>query len=277
MLWQRIITALVLVIAIGGAMVWSPAAFGVIAAVAIGLAMWEWLRLAGWTSIVAAGIAAVVTGGLFALGASDPLLAGTSLTVICALATGVWLIITTVVVRSRLTGFPVSRGVATALGLTLLPAAWLAVLHFYQAGGAWLMVSVVAMVWIADVAAYFAGRAFGKTKLAPAISPGKTWAGVGGAVVAVLLAALAFSVWAPGLDLFSSRLIAAAGAPLALALLAIVVLVSVAGDLFESQLKRNAGMKDSSHLLPGHGGVYDRIDALLPVLPACVLLESLFR
>ncbi|MEF9995652.1 MAG: phosphatidate cytidylyltransferase [Burkholderiaceae bacterium] len=277
MLYQRIITALVLLAVIGGAMLWSPAAFDLIAAVTIGLAMWEWLRLAGWSSVVAGFTGAAVTGGLLAWDGSGLALSSTALTVICALATAVWVLIAAVVVRSRLTGFPVSRAMASGLGVTLLSAAWLAVRHFYDAGGALLMVSVLAIAWIADVAAYFAGRAFGKSKLAPAISPGKTWAGVWGAVIAVVAAALALAHWTPGLDLFSSRLIAAAGAPLALALLALVVLVSVAGDLFESQLKRNAGMKDSSHLLPGHGGVYDRIDALLPVLPACVLLESLFR
>ncbi len=276
MLGQRILTALVLLAAIGGALAWSPAAFDGIAALAIAIAMWEWLRLAGWPSGVAGGIAAGVTGGLLALQLSGWLVGGTFLLGLSALATAVWLLITAVVVRSRNTGFAVGRSLASLLALTLLPAAWFAVLHFY-AGGVLLMVSVLAIVWIADVAAYFSGRAFGKTKLAPAISPGKTWAGVVGAVAAVLLVALALAGFAPQLDLFSSRLIAAAGAPLALALLALVVLVSVAGDLFESQLKRNAGMKDSSHLLPGHGGVYDRIDALLPVLPAAVLLEALFR
>jgi len=116
------------------------------------------------------------------------------------------------------------------------------------------LLSVLAIAWVADIAAYFAGRQFGKRKLAPSISPGKTWEGALGAVVAVQLY-LGFTGLYPG-TVF-------AGFFIALALTAACIL----GDLFESLLKRQAGIKDSSNLLPGHGGVLDRIDSLLALLP----------
>ena len=139
-----------------------------------------------------------------------------------------------------------------------------------------LLLSVLVLVWIADTAAYVFGRAFGKRKLAPHISPGKTWAGVVGALIAVIALALLANRFWPASDLLSNRLVARYGFGAA-ALLAALVVVSIVGDLFESLLKRQAGVKDSSHLLPGHGGVYDRIDALLPVLPLAALLEWMAR
>ena len=135
-----------------------------------------------------------------------------------------------------------------------------------------MLLSVLVIVWLADTAAYFAGRAFGKRKLAPHISPGKTWAGVVGAAVAVVVAAWAAFWIAPEASLWSNGLIVSLG-PLAVMLLALLVALSIVGDLFESLLKRQAGVKDSSGLLPGHGGFYDRIDALLPVLPLAVVFE----
>jgi len=147
--------------------------------------------------------------------------------------------------------------------------------HFLREG-AIVLLSVLAIVWLADTAAYFAGRAFGKRKLAPHISPGKTWAGVVGAVIAVVGVAVGAYRLAPDAALFSSRLLAALGVAGAV-LLAAVVLLSIVGDLYESLLKRQAGVKDSSHLLPGHGGFYDRVDALLPTLPLAALLEWVAR
>jgi len=138
------------------------------------------------------------------------------------------------------------------------------------------LLSVLFIVWLADTAAYFAGRAFGKRKLAPHISPGKTWAGVAGAVVAVIGVALIAYQVAPGAGLLSSRLLSTLGFVGAV-LLGAIVLLSIVGDLFESLLKRQAGVKDSSHLLPGHGGFYDRVDALLPALPLAALLEWIAR
>jgi phosphatidate cytidylyltransferase len=128
------------------------------------------------------------------------------------------------------------------------------------------------VVWLADIGAYFAGKAFGRHKLAPAISPGKTWEGaIGGWLAVLIVAAVAFALHAFEPTLYSA-LLEHLGAARTLVTLTILVVFSVIGDLFESMLKRQAGVKDSSGLLPGHGGVLDRIDALLPVLPLAMLL-----
>jgi phosphatidate cytidylyltransferase len=122
----------------------------------------------------------------------------------------------------------------------------------------WLILAVMVLVWGADIGAYFSGRRFGKRKLAPRVSPGKSWEGVFGGLLATLLICLLVGLyrgWST-LDLF-----------LALAGTAVVVLVSVVGDLTESMFKRQSGVKDSSNLLPGHGGVLDRIDSLTAAIP----------
>jgi phosphatidate cytidylyltransferase len=131
-------------------------------------------------------------------------------------------------------------------------------LHGLGDTGPYFVLALFVIIWLADSGAYFAGRAFGRHKLSPHVSPGKTWAGVGGAVLATLTAAVLL-VWGG----------ASSGAGLAgLLLLAVVVtLVSIGGDLWESRLKREAGMKDSGSLLPGHGGMLDRIDSLLAAAP----------
>jgi phosphatidate cytidylyltransferase len=135
----------------------------------------------------------------------------------------------------------------------LLPT-WAALLYLHARGPATLL-GVMAVVWIADTAAYFAGRHFGRHKLAPAISPGKTWEGVAGALVALALYAGVVGLTA-GLPLLSLILMVSG-----------LLYVSVLGDLFESWIKRVSGMKDSGAVLPGHGGVLDRIDALTSTLP----------
>lgn len=134
--------------------------------------------------------------------------------------------------------------------------------------------SVLATVWIADIGAYFSGKAFGKHKLAPSISPGKSWEGAVGGWLAVLIGST-MTIFVPALnDTFAVRIQSHWGWSGMLAILTVMVIASVVGDLFESQLKRRAGMKDSSNLLPGHGGVLDRIDALIPTLPFAALLTS---
>ena len=149
-------------------------------------------------------------------------------------------------------------------------ACFVAILVLFQHSALYLF-SVMALVWLADIGAYFSGKAFGKRKLAPSISPGKSWEGVVGGWLAVLIVA-GGSTFAPQLaDTFSPHLLAAWGWGGWLAVMTLIVAASVVGDLFESQLKRRIGMKDSSNLLPGHGGVLDRIDALIPVLPLAVL------
>jgi phosphatidate cytidylyltransferase len=195
----------------------------------------------------------------------------TGLMLIATAAFALWLTIFAVLVRAQRHGFRLGRAATVALGCLLLPAAWFALLALYQIGLV-LLFSVLAIVWIADIFAYFSGRAFGKAKLASNISPGKTWAGVGGAMLGVVVISGAAVVLAPDAPLLSNLLFRR-NILLALLLLALMVAASIVGDLFESLIKRQAGMKDSSRLLPGHGGVLDRIDALIPVLPLAVLLH----
>lgn len=133
--------------------------------------------------------------------------------------------------------------------------------------------SVLAIVWIADIAAYFAGKAFGRRKLAPSISPGKSWEGALGGWIAVLLLGAASALCPALTGTFPARLQQAFGWFGFVAAMTLLVAASIVGDLFESQLKRRAEMKDSSNLLPGHGGILDRIDALIPVLPLAVLFD----
>ncbi len=160
----------------------------------------------------------------------------------------------------------------------MLWSAWLAIAHARVIGINFLL-SVLCLVWMADVAAYFGGRAFGHRKLAPSISPGKSWEGVWSGMVGVLfLASLwiwidsRFNVDGPSLY---TRLWLAFGLPGTTAALLALCGLSVVGDLIESLVKRAAGAKDSSQLLPGHGGVLDRVDALLPVVPAAMALMTL--
>lgn len=140
------------------------------------------------------------------------------------------------------------------------------------------LLSAMAIVWVADIGAYFSGKAFGKRKLAPSISPGKSWEGaIGGGIAVLVLSVLSivFSANAPWLqDTFAVQLQAHKGWFVTVLMLVLITAASVIGDLFESMLKRRAGMKDSSNLLPGHGGVLDRIDALVPVLPMAALLTA---
>ena len=128
----------------------------------------------------------------------------------------------------------------------------------------------MAIVWIADSAAYFAGRRFGRHKLAPAISPGKTWEGVYGAMFAVGAYALALLPLADKSGY--ARALSAGAIAVWVALVVLLALLSVSGDLFESLLKRQRGVKDSGNVLPGHGGVLDRIDALTAAMPAAALV-----
>ncbi|MGV5592796.1 phosphatidate cytidylyltransferase, partial [Burkholderia pseudomallei] len=156
-------------------------------------------------------------------------------------------------------------------GLVVFSACWHALVAA-RAQGVPFVLSLLVVVWLADIGAYFAGKAFGKHKLAPSVSPGKTWEGAAGGWLAVMIvagAAVAAHAFEPTLY---STFVARYGAAGAFAALTVLVAFSVVGDLFESLLKRQAGVKDSSGLLPGHGGVLDRVDALLPVLPLAMLL-----
>lgn len=271
MLRTRILTALVLLALVVAALWLGRTAFMILAATMFCAAIWEWLRLAGLPGKAPLAISIVLVGVLIGIDRSGLGPNASGLTLICSAAAALWLTIAAVLVQAQRRGLRLGQASTAVLGGLLLPAAWFALLALYQAGII-LLLSVLAIVWIADISAYFAGRAFGKSKLASNISPGKTWAGVGGAVAGVLTVALAVRLFAPDAPVLGNLLFRRA-AELALPVLALMVAASIVGDLFESLIKRQAGMKDSSQLLPGHGGVLDRIDALLPVLPLAVLLH----
>lgn len=275
MLKQRVITAVVLLVLLVGALAWSALAFELLATVIVAAALGEWMQLVGWPRAVAIVGAAVFGVGLLFIALAAPEWIDRALLPLSVLATIVWGALAVLLLQADAMTLRMPRGASTVLAVLMTAAAWAALVHFLLEGVV-VLFSVLVIVWLADTAAYFAGRAFGKRKLAPHISPGKTWAGVVGAIVAVIGAALIAHRVAPDAHLLSNLLLANLGVAGAV-LLAAVVMVSVVGDLFESLLKRQAGVKDSSRLLPGHGGVYDRVDALLPTLPLAALLEWIAR
>ena len=180
--------------------------------------------------------------------------------------------------RGGLAGwFGISVWLRWVLGLVMLWAAWLAIANARSIGINFIL-SVFCLVWVADIAAYFGGRRFGRRKLAPAISPGKSWEGVWGGMAGVVLLALAWrwadQAWQLSVPSLYSRL-GSHGVWFLLLAVVFLATMSVVGDLVESLIKRSAGVKDSSGLLPGHGGVLDRVDALLPTLPLAMMLISL--
>jgi len=160
------------------------------------------------------------------------------------------------------------------LGLILLPATWFALVFLRELGLVFLL-SSMALVWVADIGAYFVGKAFGKRKLAVQISPGKSVEGAIGGFLLCYGYALLCVIYLPfESTLFGAWAIRFGWVPM-FCMVTVLVAFSIFGDLFESQLKRLAGVKDSSHLLPGHGGVLDRVDALIPTMPIAALLAGL--
>jgi phosphatidate cytidylyltransferase len=272
---QRVVTAVVLLVLLVGALAWSALAFELLATVIVAAALGEWMQLVGWPRTVAVAGAAVFGIVLLFIALAAPAWVEWALLPLAVLATIVWGALAMLLLQADAMALRLPRGASTGLAVVLTAAAWVALVHFLLEGVA-VLFSVLVIVWLADTAAYFAGRAFGRRKLAPHISPGKTWAGVVGAIVAVIAVALIARQVAPDVRLLSNLLLANLGVAGAI-LLAGVVMVSIAGDLFESLLKRQAGVKDSSRLLPGHGGFYDRVDALLPALPLAALLEWIAR
>jgi phosphatidate cytidylyltransferase len=278
MLRQRVITALILVGVMFAALAASsPWPFALVTLVLLAAGAWEWGRLNG-----AAPAVSWVLGGLMLLAGIVAVVAGLaamSLGGLWWLAVAVWTLGGALVLRRGVQAWPHAPQLLRWLvGLGLLMLAWAALIEA-RAVGINFMLSMLCVVWMADIAAYFGGKAFGRHKLAPAISPGKSWEGVWSGMVGVLALAL---VWMAldrqfgfdGPSLYT-RLVQTHGwFVTALALLALCML-SVVGDLIESLVKRAAGAKDSSRLLPGHGGVLDRVDALLPVMPAVLALLSL--
>jgi len=276
MLRTRVITAIVLLALLWAAAAWSRVALLGLLALLAAAAMYEWLKLAGCPRAVSAGAAAAYWAVLAGTCALDVRLPGGATAGLSLVACVAWCALGGGVARAERGRFAIGRGTSVVAAVALLSAGWVALNSLLLRGVAWL-VSLLAIVWIADIAAYFVGRAFGRHKLAPHISPGKTWEGVYGALAFVTLTALAAHRFWPQARIWSSRVLSELGWPLAVLCLWAVVALSIVGDLFESLLKRQAQVKDSGSLLPGHGGVLDRIDATLPVLPAAVLIDWWIR
>ncbi len=262
MLKQRIITALIMLpVALAGFFWLQGGGFALFIAAVVCVGAWEWARLAGLERqaqrLGYAGAVALLLLGLYLL----PQLAG----LVLVLAVLWWLAAIGLVL-----GYPASSRawralpVRLAIGLLILLPAWQGLLLLKQwPEGNSLILAVMLLVWTADIGAYFSGRRFGRRKLAVQVSPGKSWEGLYGGLAACLLLTVLVGLYR---DWAARELL------LALLGAALVVLISVVGDLTESMFKRQAGIKDSSNLLPGHGGVLDRIDSLTAAVPMFAVL-----
>ncbi|MCS6765309.1 MAG: phosphatidate cytidylyltransferase [Candidatus Protistobacter heckmanni] len=274
MLRTRAITALLLLAVLLPIVFLAPPLWlGWFFALAVALAAWEWARLLGISGATAVGygaLALLVLAGCQAF-AKGP---GQSISQPAWIASAAfWAVYVPWMLFNGVRKFrlPEQAGLLIA-GLLILPACWLALMAARERGIAY-MLSLLVLVWAADVGAYFAGKAFGRRKLAERISPGKTVEGAIGGLLLALGASAAAAASGLVEPTFFGAALARHGWVWACAVLVLLVAASIAGDLFESLLKRQAGVKDSSGLLPGHGGVLDRIDALLPVLPLAMLLN----
>jgi phosphatidate cytidylyltransferase len=272
MLLTRVITALaILPVVLGMLFLAPPAGWALFMLVIALIACWEWSRMCGLSPagqgayLAASGAIGaflwlmylrLVPGNFAAMALTGFIIA----TVFWVAGAPLWL-------AQKLRPSP---STCAAAGWVVAWPAWLAFVVLRDTSP-WLLLAVAALVWVADIAAYFAGKRFGRHKLAPAVSPGKTWEGVLGALAGVVaygvvLAWIANEHATPLTSIFDEG----AAIVVVLAMLGLTA-VSVVGDLFESWMKRGAGLKDSSHLLPGHGGILDRIDALTSTLPVAAL------
>ena len=281
MLKQRIITAVVLLAILLPALFWPSAApFAAIALVLIAAGAWEWARLNGFgqaASLLTAALCLALCGASWYAGLLER-----PLPLVWSIAGALWVLVGAWLLRAGVAGWSGNaRALRLAGGVLALWLAWLAVAQARVIGINFLL-SILVLVWVADIFAYVAGRTFGlkftRNKLAPAISPGKSWEGVWGGMAGVLVLALAWTAadraWQAAVPSLYTRLAGTSWWLLVLAALFLAAM-SVVGDLVESLVKRSAGAKDSSKLLPGHGGVLDRVDALLPTLPLAMMLTSL--
>lgn len=280
---QRVITAIVLLAILLPAIFYpSPVPFCFLALVLVGAAGWEWGRLnaVGQPASLALGFLCVVaSGGLWSQGWTQPSpvlwgFAGPSWVLLAA-----WMLASGVGAWAR-----VPKVLRLLGGVVVLVLTWLAIAQARTIGVNFLF-SIMFLVWVSDIAAYFAGKAFGgeffRRKLAPSISPGKSWEGVVGGCLGVLVLTFAWTVSETASNDYGlasslyTQLVVKHGWLFTLLAVFFLTAMGVVGDLLESLVKRSAGVKDSSRLLPGHGGVLDRIDALLPVLPLAMMLFSI--
>lgn len=250
---RRILTAATMLAVFVPAVLWAPAwLWSILIAGVVGMAAHEWARLSHFpllsVRVYAAGLTlcALVLPHVMESSWAD-FHAG-----LIYVSIAFWLLVAPLWLLGQ---WKLPQAfVRAVVGVAVLLPTWAALLYLH-ARGPGVLLGVMAVVWIADTAAFFAGRQFGRHKLAPTISPGKTWEGVAGALVALAVysALLGQYVGMPLLSLFL--------------MVAGLLYLSVLGDLFESWIKRLSGMKDSGNVLPGHGGVLDRIDALTSTLP----------
>ena len=283
MLKQRVITAIILLAILLPALFSSnPLPFNCIVLVMLAAGAWEWARLnhlSQWGAVATAALMLLMSLATWRLGWLER-----SHSVLWLVAGSAWVLASAGLIRTGVAGW--SRIPVAVRWLSGMLALWVAGLAMVQARqiGINFLLSVLVLVWVADIFAYFFGRALGlkftKAKLAPAISPGKSWEGAWGGALGVLILAFAWVWWdASSQSAVSSlytRIFQQSGWILLVAAL-FMAAMSVVGDLVESLIKRSAGVKDSSQLLPGHGGVLDRIDALLPTLPLAMMLTSLVQ
>ena len=273
MLKTRIITATVLMaVLLPIVFLLPPFYLGAFFLVALVAAAWEWSRMiapeakrAAWLYATFCLAIILLLLGMQAIAWQFSLL---------MMAVLFWFFIAPFIL-ARGMNFPLQRfkPFYSILGLIILPATWFALVFLRELGLIFLL-SSMALVWVADIGAYFIGKAFGKHKLAVQISPGKSIEGaVGGLLLCYLYAFLCVAYLPLGDTLFGAWAIRFGWIPTIL-MVTVLVAFSIFGDLFESQLKRLAGVKDSSHLLPGHGGVLDRVDALIPTMPIAALLAG---
>ena len=281
MLKQRIITALVMLAGLLPSVFYpNPMPFGLVSLTLIAAGAWEWGKLNGLSATASLGagvVCAIACSVAWSIGILSSPLFYWWLSISC-----IWVLAGTWLLRSGASAWSrVPQIVRLVGGLVALVAAWIAVMQARVAGINYLF-SVLVLVWVADIGAYFAGRALGGRlfvrKLAPSISPGKTWEGAMGGMACVVITALVWrsmdaSLGVQMLSIYSQ--LSKAGVTVLIVGVLFLGAMSVVGDLVESLFKRAAGVKDSSGLLPGHGGVLDRLDALLPTLPMALMLTSL--
>ena len=276
MLIQRIITALVLLAILLPAMFYpSPVPFMVVSLLLLAAGAWEWGVLNGYSR--GAALLLIMECMVLCVLAWKLGLPWVQTPTLWLVVGGAWVLLGVFLVRAGVPAWPrLVLWLRIVGGVVLLSLAWLAVAQARVRGINFLL-SVLCLVWAADIFAYFAGKAFGRRKLAPAISPGKSWEGVWGGMVGVAVLAvgwIAFDRITGQATLSLYSVLFAKGWWLLLLGVIFLAAMSVVGDLLESLVKRSGGFKDSSNLLPGHGGVLDRVDALLPAVPLAMMLCS---
>lgn len=267
---QRVITALVLApLMIGGIFFLPLYEFGLFIGLIATVAAWEWANLAGFTKQPSRVFYALAMA--CAVYVAMQLRMDASFEFYSLVAAAAWWLLALGFVLT----YPKSADawanvpVRAILGFVVLIPMWVGFMHLKaQPHSNWLIVYLMLVIWGADTGAYFAGKTWGKAKLAPKVSPGKSWAGFWGGLATSMLVAAGFAyIWNSNIQSLSTAAIAKL-----FVIAAITMLVSVLGDLSESMLKRQRGIKDSSNLLPGHGGVLDRIDSMAAAVPVFALL-----